>query len=273
MKYVPRARPASEKFSTAEALVVVPTYQEAHTIGRLLDEVARVAPALDVLVVDDDSPDGTARLVRQDRRYSGRVFLLERFGARGLAGAYRDGFAWALERGYDVVVQMDADLSHPPSALPRLIAALGDADVAVGSRYVAGGSTDGWTAHRRLLSRGGNLYVQTALGLHVADATSGFKAFRASALREIDVLSSGTDGYAFQIENAWRAERRGLRVWEVPIRFVDRTAGTSKMSGAIVREALIRVAGWRLKELVSWGSHPTAPELATVPDPGGRRAR
>jgi dolichol-phosphate mannosyltransferase len=233
----------------ARCLVVVPTYNEAETITAALDAVLVAAPGVDVLVVDDNSPDGTADLVRAHPAYLSRVFLLVRAGKDGLGAAYRSGFGWALAQDYDLIAQMDADLSHPATRLPALFAALETADVAVGSRYVHGGGVSNWAWHRRLLSRGGNLYVRAVLGTGVRDNTAGFKAFRREALNAITVLDSESDGYAFQIENTWRAHRRGLRIVEVPITFTDRTAGQSKMSGRIAREALGRALGWRLAEL------------------------
>jgi dolichol-phosphate mannosyltransferase len=202
-----------------------------------------------VLVVDDNSPDGTGELVRAHPAYLSRVYLMVRAGKDGLGAAYRSGFGWALAQDYDQIAQMDADLSHPAERLPALFAALTDADVAVGSRYVRGGEVKNWGWHRRLLSRGGNLYVRAVLGTGVRDSTAGFKAFRHEALVAIDVLDSESSGYAFQIENTWRAHRRGLRIVEVPITFTDRTAGRSKMSGPIAREALGRALRWRLAEL------------------------
>ncbi len=231
------------------SLVVVPTYNERATVVTLLAALECVAPTADVLVVDDSSPDGTADLVREDPRYGVAVFLLERDLKEGLGAAYRSGFDWALAHDYEAVVQMDADLSHPPARVPALIAALDDAEVVVGSRYVTGGAVSRWSVGRRLLSWAGNRYVRLVLTLSTHDTTAGFKAFRASALRRIDVSSSTSNGYCFQVENTWRAERRGLRVVEVPITFTDRTAGESKMSGAVIREALVRVLVWRLHEL------------------------
>ncbi|HUS20571.1 MAG TPA: glycosyltransferase family 2 protein [Aeromicrobium sp.] len=229
------------------AIVVIPTYNEADTIGALLDAIQESAPDMDVLVVDDNSPDGTARIVLDH----GGAYLLRRGDKSGLGAAYRAGFAWAIGQGYEIVVQMDADLSHPPDRLPALVDALSEADVAVGSRYVAGGGIDAWTWLRRLISAWGNLFARVVLGLRTRDVTAGYKAFRRSALSDIDVINSLSDGYCFQIENAWRAERGGLRVAEVPIRFTDRTLGTSKMSKLIVVEALLRVVRWRLRELMA----------------------
>ena len=235
--------------SAARSVVVVPTYDEAANIDRILDAIRETVPDADVLVVDDNSPDGTAVLVAERRDFGERVWLLERPGKAGLGAAYRAGFAWALERGYDRIAQMDADLSHPPERLPALLAALDDADLAVGSRYVAGGGVAGWPWRRRLLSWGGNVYVRAVLRTGVRDNTAGFKAFRSDALERIDVLESESNGYSFQIENTWRAAEAGLRIVEVPITFTDRTAGASKMSGAIAVEALTRVLFWRFSEV------------------------
>lgn len=235
-----------------KCLVVVPTYDEADNIERLLDEVHRAAPFADILVVDDGSPDGTASLVARHPGHGEWIRLLERPGKSGLGAAYRAGFAWALEQGYDRVAQMDADLSHPPDRLPALFGALDHADVAVGSRYVEGGGVRNWSWKRRLLSWAGNRYVRAVLGTGVQDNTAGFKAFRRSALEQIDVLASASSGYSFQIENTWRATRDGLRVVEVPITFTDRAAGASKMSAAIAGEALARVLVWRYAELLTF---------------------
>ncbi len=230
-------------------VVVIPTYEEAETIGTTLDAVLAAAPEVDVLVVDDDSPDGTGGLVRSHPAFGSRVRLLSRPGKDGLGAAYRAGFAWAVGQGYDVVVQMDADLSHPPAAVPALVAALDHADVAIGSRYVAGGRVEDWGPARRLLSWGGNAYVRTVLGLDVHDATAGFRAFRREALLRIGALRSEANGYAFQVENTWRAALAGLVTTEVPITFRDRTLGRSKMSTDIVREALTLVLRWRWQQL------------------------
>lgn len=234
------------------SVVVIPTYDEAENVVRVLDEVLAAAPDADVLVVDDNSPDGTAAIVVDHPAFGDRVHLLRRPGKAGLGAAYRAGFGWALARGYDRVAQMDADLSHPPSRLPALLAALDDADVAVGSRYVAGGGVRNWSWQRRLLSWAGNRYVRLVLGTGVRDNTAGFKAFRREALEEIGVLESESNGYSFQIENTWRARAAGLRVVEVPITFTDRTEGRSKMSGSIAVEALARVLLWRYAELLTF---------------------
>ncbi len=232
-----------------KAIVIVPTYNEAEGITPMLDALLTAAPGVDVLVVDDDSPDGTARLVAGHDEFLHRLHLLSRVKKDGLGAAYRAGFSWALAGPYDAIVQMDADLSHPPERVPAMLAALERADVAIGSRYVSGGAVRDWTLLRRAISRGGNIYVRLILGMPVHDATAGFKAFRRQALEEIGAVHSESNGYCFQIENTWRASRLGLRITEVPITFTDRTLGTSKMSGAIVREAMLRVLTWRWREL------------------------
>ena len=231
------------------SVVIVPTYDEAANVTRLLEAVHAAAPDTDVLVVDDNSPDGTATVVAGHPGFGDWIHLLERPDKAGLGAAYRAGFAWALERGYDRVAQMDADLSHPPERLPALLDALDDADVAVGSRYVGGGGVRHWSWSRRLLSWAGNRYVRAVLGTGVRDNTAGFKAFRSTALEEIGVLDSRSNGYSFQIENTWRAAQAGLAVSEVPITFTDRTEGSSKMSAAIAVEALLRVLAWRFAEV------------------------
>ncbi len=236
-------------------IVIVPTYNEAEGIIALLDAVLREAPEADVLVVDDNSPDGTAKLVTEHPEHRGRLHLLSRLKKDGLGAAYRAGFSWALAGSYDAIVQMDADLSHPPERVPALLAALEDADVAIGSRYVRGGAVRNWPLRRRVISRGGNLYVRLVLGMPVRDSTAGFKAFRREALAAIGAVHSESNGYCFQIENTWRASRLGLRITEVPITFTDRALGTSKMTGDIVREAMLRVLTWRWRELAH---RPTA---------------
>ena len=230
-------------------IVVIPTYNEALTIVPMINAVLAAVPDAEILVVDDNSPDGTAGLVSRHPEFPIRVHLLSRPEKQGLGAAYRAGFLWARMANYDTVVQMDADFSHPPARIPALLAAIEDADLAVGSRYVTGGGIANWSWHRRLISWAGNLYVRLVLGLPVHDATAGFKAFRMESLIRLGALEAASNGYCFQIENTWRACRMGMRVVEVPITFTDRTAGTSKMSGAIVREALIRILFWRWDEL------------------------
>lgn len=254
------------------ALVVVPTYQEARTVGRALDALASAAPDVHALVVDDGSPDGTADLVADIALQRPRVHLLRRSAKQGLGSAYRAGFAWGLEHGFEALVEMDADLSHDPAAVPLLLSALGEADLVIGSRYVPGGEIPDWTWHRRFLSRYGNLYSALVLGLPLTDLTSGFRAYRADLLSHIGLDSARAGGYGFQIEMAFRAASCGARVTEIPIRFSDRTEGTSKMSVGIAVEALLRVTGWGLRQrlLPTAPTHQTAlPLVAPQPSPGG----
>ncbi len=227
-------------------LVVIPTYNEAESIAGLIKQVLAAHPGVDVLVVDDGSPDGTANIVEKAMADEARLHLLERSAKEGLGAAYRSGFRWGLDRGYEALVEMDADFSHPPDRLPALIAALETADVAIGSRYVPGGRTVGWSASRKAISRLGNAYVRLAIGLPVHDATAGYRAFRSEVLRALAVESSESNGYCFQIEMAHRAWQEGFRIVEVPITFTERVAGTSKMHRRIVLEALVRVTGWAL---------------------------
>jgi len=242
-------------------LIVIPTYDEARTIEQLIDAVLQEPTHADILVVDDGSPDGTGVVVASHVAFGSRVHLLERDRKDGLGAAYRAGFDWARRHGYGRVVQMDADLSHPAARIPALLEALQWADVAIGSRYVEGGAVENWAWTRRALSRGGNAYVRLVLGLSVHDATAGFRAYRTEALLRLGALESASNGYSFQIENTWRACRLGLRIAEVPITFTDRTEGTSKMTGSIVREALLRVIAWRWQELSHPQPRPARPAL------------
>jgi dolichol-phosphate mannosyltransferase len=236
---------------STRTLVVVPTFQEATNIEALLRRVRRAAPDADVLIVDDGSPDGTAGLAESAATELGSISVLRRPGKDGLGAAYRAGFAWGMARGYEVLVEMDADLSHDPDAIPSLVRELErGADLAIGSRYVPGGSTPSWSARRRLLSRAGNAYTRALLGLAVTDATSGFRAYRAAVLDEIDVGASQATGYGFQIELTARVAGSGRRIAEVPIVFRDRTSGTSKMSTRIAVEALALVTWWALRDRV-----------------------
>ncbi|GAA3525379.1 polyprenol monophosphomannose synthase [Aeromicrobium panaciterrae] len=242
-----------------KTIVVIPTYNEALGIETVLDAVLRAAPDAEILVVDDNSPDGTGVLVEAHPQYLHRVFLLSRGDKDGLGAAYRAGFTWAEARMYDVIVQMDADLSHPPAKIPELVAALDTVDIAIGSRYVAGGGVRNWSLSRRLISWAGNTYVRAVLGLRVHDATAGFRAFRRDSLLMLGALESQSNGYSFQIENTWRASRLGLTTTEVPITFTDRTLGESKMSTAIIREAVIRVLLWRWDEIRHWQRRAAVP--------------
>jgi len=233
-------------------LVVLPTYQEAENVEVVLRRLRTAVPEAHVLVVDDGSPDGTADLAEKVAEEVGAIDVLRRDGKSGLGSAYRAGFAWGFEHGYDVLVEMDADLSHHPEALPEMLAAIdAGADLVIGSRYVPGGSTPDWPRVRRALSLFGNRYASTVLGLDVRDATAGFRAFRRSILDRIDLAHSRADGYGFQVELVYRVVRLGGRIVEVPITFTDRVEGRSKMSGRIVVEALSLVTLWGLRDLVT----------------------
>ena len=230
--------------TTGRLLVVMPTYNEAATVRKVVERVRAAVPAADVLIVDDSSPDGTGEIADSLAELDSHVHALHRARKEGLGKAYVAGFRWGLERAFDTFVEMDADGSHQPEELPNLLAALRDADVVLGSRYVAGGRVVDWPWHRELLSRGGNRYSRIALGVPLRDITGGYRAYRASALRRLELATVASAGYCFQVDLAWRAVRSGLRVAEVPITFVERTEGASKMSGAIVREALWQVTRW-----------------------------
>ncbi|MDQ3738121.1 MAG: polyprenol monophosphomannose synthase [Actinomycetota bacterium] len=223
-------------------VVVVPTFNEADNLPKLIDGLRDAVPTADVIVVDDNSPDRTGEVADELALRLGGVTVLHRTDKSGIGSAYRDGFAAALAAGADVVVQMDADLSHEPGDVPALVAIVEhDVDLAIGSRYVPGGRTINWPASRMRLSRWGNRYAAGALGLAVNDATGGFRAYRAEALRRMDFASVAAEGYGFQVEMTHRLIRAGGRIVEYPITFVDRRAGESKMSGGIVREALLLV--------------------------------
>jgi dolichol-phosphate mannosyltransferase len=231
-------------------LIVLPTYNEANTIADVLRRIRAAAGPVDVLVVDDSSPDGTADLAEAMGREVGGVEVLRRPAKAGLGSAYRAGFRLGLERGYDILMEMDADLSHDPATVPELIEAVesGGADLAIGTRYMPGGSIPDWPWYRRAISRLGCLYARVALGISARDATSGFRAYAREALAEIDLDRVAADGYGFQVEMAYLMERNGGRVVEVPIEFRDRTLGHSKMSSRIVVEALVLVTWWGLRD-------------------------
>ena len=227
-------------------LVVVPTYDEAQTLPGTLARLRAAVPDADVLVVDDGSPDGTGDLAERAAAADPAVNVLHRSGKQGLGKAYVAGFGWALARGYDVVVEMDADGSHQPEELPRLLDAIGEgrADLVIGSRWVPGGSVVHWPWHREALSRGANTFTRLAMGLPVRDATAGFRAYRAPVLASLHLEEIASQGYCFQIDMAWRVHLTGGVIREVPIRFVERQQGRSKMSNRIVVEALVRVTQW-----------------------------
>jgi dolichol-phosphate mannosyltransferase len=225
-------------------LVVIPTYNEAENLEIIVDRVRRTVPDVDLLIADDNSPDGTGEIADRLASADPQVHVLHRPGKQGLGAAYVAGFAWAREHGYDAVVEMDADGSHAPEELPRLLAALADADLVIGSRWTRGGKVVNWPLHRLVLSRGANLYTRLALGMPVRDATGGYRVYRVPVLEKIEADSVISQGYCFQVDLAWRAYRDGFRVVEVPITFAERERGASKMSFSIVWEALWRVTIW-----------------------------
>ena len=232
-------------------VVIVPTFNELTTITPIVTRVRAAVPETFILIVDDNSPDGTGRVGDELAAADDHVLVMHRLGKEGLGAAYLAGFAWALQEGYDVVVEMDADGSHQPEQLPRLLDALRSADLVLGSRWVAGGKTENWPKSRQFISRGGSAYTRFMLGVPIHDATGGYRAFRADTLRRLDLHEVASQGYCFQIDLAWRALQRGMKVREVPITFVERTSGASKMSRKIVVEALWRVTAWGVDDKVT----------------------
>lgn len=234
-------------------LVVIPTYNERESLADTVRRVRAAVPEASVLVVDDSSPDGTGALADELAAADEAVVVLHRTAKNGLGAAYLEAFGWALERGFDPIVQLDADGSHLPEQLPRLLAALegadaaGPADVVIGSRWIPGGAIEHWPRHRELLSRWGSAYARAALRLPTRDATAGYRVFRAEALRRLRLEDVHTRGYGFQVDMLWHARNAGLTIVEVPVTFVERTRGRSKMSPAIVIEAMLRVTAWGLR--------------------------
>ncbi|HEY8280437.1 MAG TPA: polyprenol monophosphomannose synthase [Bdellovibrionota bacterium] len=236
-------------------LIVIPTYNEIQNLKGLAEAVFQVVDSkahlygvgeVNVLVVDDNSPDGTGKLADELAKKEPRLFVLHRQQKSGLGKAYVAGFAWALDRGYDAICEMDADFSHNPAYLPEFWRLLKDHDVVLGSRYVDGGGVKNWGVGRKFISRGGSIYAQTILGMPINDMTGGFNAWRRSVLEKVDISTLRSEGYAFQIELKWRAWKRGFKLVEFPIVFEDRTRGKSKMSKRIIVEAMMRVAGMKL---------------------------
>ena len=243
----------SGSLARMRTLVVIPTYQEAENVTPFLSRLRAMVPSVDVLVADDDSPDGTGELAEKAGADLGQIQVLHRRAKEGLGAAYRAGFSQALAEGYEVIVQMDCDFSHDPVVLPRLIQPIeaGDADCSIGSRYVPGGSTPNWPMHRSMLSRYGNRYTAGLLELGIHDATSGFRAYHADTLRRIRFDTTRANGYAFQTELARRMVQAELRLVEVPITFLDRAFGTSKMSARIITESMALVTFWGLQARAS----------------------
>jgi dolichol-phosphate mannosyltransferase len=234
--------------SLGRVVVVIPTYNEAENLAWIVGRMRVARPEIDVLVVDDGSPDGTGPIADELAAADPQVQVLHRTAKAGLGAAYLHGFRVALDAGYDVIGEMDADGSHQPEQLHRLLEALEGADLVIGSRWIPGGSVVNWPLNRKLLSRGGNLYVRVLLGISVRDATAGFRLFRRTTLEKIDLDAVQSTGYVFQTDMVARTLAAGLVVREVPIEFVERVRGDSKMSGAVATESLKRITAWGLRE-------------------------
>lgn len=230
----------------ARTVVIVPTYEERESLPKTVRRLRAAVPQAHVLVVDDGSPDGTGQIAEELASELGAMDVMHRAGKQGLGAAYIAGFAWALDRGFEVIVEMDADGSHLPEQLGDVLEALEaqDAQLSIGSRWVRGGRVENWPRHREVLSRGANTYTRLAMGMKVRDATAGFRAYRAELLRRLDLATVASQGYCFQVDLTLRALDRGLTVVEVPVAFVEREVGTSKMDDSIVREAAVRVGVW-----------------------------
>jgi dolichol-phosphate mannosyltransferase len=225
-------------------LVIVPTYNELENVRIITSGIRTIVPGADILIADDNSPDGTGEVADDLAATDQQIKVLHRTNKAGLGAAYLDAFSWAKKNGYDVVVEMDADGSHRPVDLVKILEQLNNADVVLGSRWVAEGKVVNWPLQRKILSQGGNIYTRLMLGIPVKDATGGFRAYRMTALDQIDLSKVQSQGYCFQVDMAWRAVQAGLTVVEVPITFIEREIGESKMSGSIVKEALWRVTQW-----------------------------
>ncbi|MEO7015696.1 MAG: polyprenol monophosphomannose synthase [Leifsonia sp.] len=257
-------------------LVIIPTYDERENVASIVGRVRAATPEVEILVVDDNSPDGTGEIADALAAADPNIHVLHRAGKNGLGAAYRAGMRWALDAGYSRIVEMDADGSHRPEELPRLLAALrsedpretqSGADVVLGSRWVAGGGVENWPFRRRLLSQGGSFYSRIALGVSARDVTGGYRAFTADALNRIGFADVESQGYCFQIDMLRRAYGAGLAVAEVPITFVEREHGASKMTGGIVAEAMLRVTGWGIAGLPSRFRRRRSPAAPSVGEP------
>jgi len=237
----------SDAAATERVLVIIPTYDERDNLPLIVERVRAAVPAAHILVADDNSPDGTGAVADDLAGRDDHVHVLHRAGKEGLGAAYIAGFHWGIERGFDVLVEMDADGSHQPEQLPRLLTALAGADLVLGSRWVPGGTVVNWPLSRKILSRGGNLWTRLALGVPLQDATGGYRAFRRQTLQGLGLSDIVSAGYCFQVDLAWRALKAGFRVVEVPITFVEREHGVSKMSRRIVIEALLLTTLWGIR--------------------------
>jgi dolichol-phosphate mannosyltransferase len=234
-----------------KVLVVVPTYNERESLPLIVAGIRQFEPDVSILIADDNSPDGTGEVAEALKAADFEVHVLHRTVKAGLGAAYLDAFGWAKSNGYDVVVEMDADGSHRPADLTKILDALSNSDVVLGSRWVKQGKVVNWAKSREVLSRGGNLYTRMWLGIPIKDATGGFRAYRMSALDVMNLEQVQSQGYCFQVDMAWRAVRANLRVTEVPITFIERELGESKMDGSIVKEALWRVTQWGIEKRLS----------------------
>ena len=234
----------------ADALVIIPTYNERQNIVLLIPEILKTVEGVSVLVVDDNSPDGTSQCVKELAQSMDNVFVLDRPRKQGLGKAYVNGFRWALERDYQCIFEMDADFSHDPRYLPAFLKAVDGCDLAIGSRYVQGVNVVNWPMSRLLISYAGNWYARTVAGIPIRDCTGGFKCFRRKVLESIDLARISSSGYSFQIEVNYLAWKKGFRIREIPIVFTDRTRGESKMSTGIIREALVLLWKLRLSSLL-----------------------
>ncbi len=239
--------PDQQGYAAENVLVIIPTFNEIQNLPLILDRVQKATPDVDVLIVDDNSPDGTGRLADERAAANPRINVLHHEVKGGLGAAYIAGFRWGLERGYGILVEMDADGSHAPEHLDRLLRGTAVGDLVIGSRYVAGGYVVNWPLRRMILSKAGNLYARLALGVGLHDITAGYRAYKAEVLRSLPLDSIESHGYCFQVDLAWRTVQAGFIVIEVPITFTERSIGASKMSGNIVTEALTKITRWGIK--------------------------
>ena len=229
-------------------LTIIPTYNEKENLPIVVGRLRAAAPDVDILVVDDSSPDGTGQIADDMAAIDPQIHVMHRTVKNGLGGAYLAGFDWGLEAGYDVLIEMDADCSHQPEQLPSLVEAIRNgADLAIGSRYVPGGKIANWPVHREILSRGSNLYTRLVLGTKIKDITAGFRAYTRQALQRLNLDGIDSKGYVFQVDLAWRSEQANLKIVEVPITFVEREIGASKMTGNIIKDSMVKVTTWGLQ--------------------------